>query len=153
MQEATAPSTATPKVQPGSRRKTGELRKRLWRNKWLYVMLLPGVLYFIIFKYLPMYGLIISFQNYKPYNGIMGSEWVGMEHFKRLFTEPDFANILMNTIALFALNLFIYFPVPIILALMLNELRGNFSNGCFRRSSICRTSCPGSSSFRLLMSW
>lgn len=132
MQEATAPSTATPKLQPGSRKKTGELRKRVWRNKWLYVMLLPGVLYFIIFKYLPMYGLIISFQDYKPYDGIMGSEWVGMEHFKRLFTEPDFMNILMNTIILFALNLFIYFPVPIILALMLNELRGNFFKRLFQ---------------------
>ncbi|RRJ65079.1 sugar ABC transporter permease [Paenibacillus oralis] len=132
MQEATAPSTAAPKIQPDSRKKTGELRKRLWRNKWLYIMLLPGVLYFIIFKYLPMYGLIISFQNYKPYNGIMGSEWVGMEHFKRLFTEPDFTNILINTIVLFALNLFIYFPVPIILALMLNELRGNFFKRLFQ---------------------
>lgn len=132
MQEATAPSTATPKIKPESRKKNSELKKRLWRNKWLYVMLLPGVLYFIIFKYLPMYGLIISFQDYKPYEGIMGSEWVGMEHFKRLFTEPDFMNILWNTIMLFALNLFIYFPVPIILALMLNELRGNFFKRLFQ---------------------
>ncbi|WP_435921635.1 ABC transporter permease [Paenibacillus sp. DYY-L-2] len=132
MQEATAPSTVTPKIQPQSRKKNSELKKRLWRNKWLYVMLLPGVLYFIIFKYLPMYGLIISFQDYKPYQGIMGSEWVGMEHFKRLFTEPDFMNILWNTIMLFALNLFIYFPVPIILALMLNELRGNFFKRLFQ---------------------
>lgn len=132
MQEATAPSTVTPKIQPQSRKKNSELKKRLWRNKWLYVMLLPGVLYFIIFKYLPMYGLIISFQDYKPYRGIMGSEWVGMEHFKRLFTEPDFMNILWNTIMLFALNLFIYFPVPIILALMLNEMRGNFFKRLFQ---------------------
>ncbi|WP_018750647.1 ABC transporter permease [Paenibacillus sanguinis] len=132
MQEATAPSTAGPGLKPRKRRNTGELQRRIWRNKWLYVMLLPGLIYFIIFKYLPMYGLIISFQNYKPYNGIMGSEWVGMEHFKRLFTEPDFLNILMNTIILFALNLFIYFPVPIILALMLNELRGSFFKRLFQ---------------------
>lgn len=132
MHEATAPSTAGPKLKPRKRPHTGELKRRIWRNKWLYVMLLPGLIYFIIFKYLPMYGLIISFQNYKPYNGIMGSEWVGMEHFKRLFTEPDFLNILMNTLILFALNLFIYFPVPIILALMLNELRGNFFKRLFQ---------------------
>ncbi|MNM93871.1 putative multiple-sugar transport system permease YteP [compost metagenome] len=95
-------------------------------------MLLPGVLYFIIFKYFPMYGLIISFQDYKPYDGIRGSEWVGLEHFRRLFTEPDFMIILKNTVILFALNLFIFFPVPIILALMLNELRGHFFKRLFQ---------------------
>ncbi|MGG3453624.1 ABC transporter permease [Paenibacillus rhizolycopersici] len=132
MSEATAPSSVTPKIPPGRRTKTGLLRKRLWRNKWLYLMLLPGVLYFIVFKYFPMYGLIISFQDYKPYDGIRGSEWVGLEHFRRLFTEPDFMVILKNTVILFALNLFIYFPVPIILALMLNELRGHFFKRLFQ---------------------
>jgi len=133
MREATVPSSVATKLPPPERRtKAAQLRKRLWRNKWLYVMLLPGVLYFIIFKYLPMYGLIISFQDYKPYNGIRGSEWVGLEHFQRLFTEPDFMMILKNTVILFALNLFIYFPVPIILALMLNELRGNFFKRLFQ---------------------
>ncbi|WP_410769555.1 ABC transporter permease [Fontibacillus sp. BL9] len=132
MQEVTAPSSAAPKFQPKRVKKTGDLKKRLWRNKWIYVMLLPGVLYFLIFKYAPMYGLIISFQDYKPYQGITGSEWVGLEHFKRLFAEPEFFTILKNTLILFALNLFIYFPVPIILALMLNELRGNFFKRIFQ---------------------
>ncbi|MBQ4898700.1 sugar ABC transporter permease [Paenibacillus sp. Marseille-P2973] len=132
MQEATAPSSTTPKFQTKKQKRNSELKKRLWRNKWLYVMLLPGVLYFIIFKYLPMYGLVISFQDYKPYQGIRGSEWVGMEHFKRLFAEPEFFNILKNTLILFGLNLFIYFPVPIILALMLNELRGHFFKRLFQ---------------------
>lgn len=132
MQEATAPSSTTPKFQTKKQKRNSELKKRLWRNKWLYVMLLPGVLYFIIFKYLPMYGLVISFQDYKPYQGITGSEWVGMEHFKRLFAEPEFFNILKNTLILFGLNLFIYFPVPIILALMLNELRGHFFKRLFQ---------------------
>ncbi|RCX21629.1 carbohydrate ABC transporter membrane protein 1 (CUT1 family) [Fontibacillus phaseoli] len=132
MQEVTAPSSAAPKFRPKRGKKTGDLKKRLWRNKWIYVMLLPGVLYFLIFKYAPMYGLIISFQDYKPYQGITGSEWVGLEHFKRLFTEPEFFTILKNTLILFALNLFIYFPVPIILALMLNELRGNFFKRIFQ---------------------
>lgn len=132
MQEATAPSSTTPKFQPKKQKRNSELKKRLWRNIWLYVMLLPGVLYFIIFKYLPMYGLVISFQDYKPYQGITGSEWVGMEHFKRLFAEPEFFNILKNTLILFGLNLFIYFPVPIILALMLNELRGHFFKRLFQ---------------------
>ncbi|GIO41052.1 MULTISPECIES: ABC transporter permease [Paenibacillus] len=132
MQEVTVQPGAAPPLRLEKKTRSSELKKRLWRNKWLYVMLLPGVLYFIIFKYLPMYGLIISFQNYKPYQGIFGSEWVGFEHFKRLFTEPEFFNILWNTIVLFALNIFIYFPIPIILALMLNELRGNFFKRIFQ---------------------
>lgn len=132
MQEVTAPPRVVPEPMPKKYKSSSELKKRLWRNKLLYVMLIPGVLYFIIFKYLPMYGLIISFQDYKPYQGITGSEWVGMKHFSRLFTEPDFLNILANTLILFGMNILIYFPIPIILALMLNELRGTFFKRFFQ---------------------
>ncbi|WP_456276449.1 ABC transporter permease [Bacillus sp. AK128] len=100
-----------------------ELKRQILKNKWIYLMILPGILYFIIYKYIPMYGLIIAFQDYKPYLGITGSEWVGLEHFRRLFTEPDFWMIFGNTLILFALNLVLFFPIPIILALMLNEVR------------------------------
>ncbi|SDD38464.1 putative aldouronate transport system permease protein [Paenibacillus sp. UNCCL117] len=120
MQEVHVQHRATPV------RRSSELSRRLWKNKWIYVMLLPGVLYFLIFKYIPMYGLIISFQDYKPFKGIMGSEWVGLKHFERLFAEPDFLNILSNTLILFGMNLLFYFPIPIILALMLNEVRVEF---------------------------
>jgi len=108
-----------------SPKSSSELKRRLWKNKLLYIMILPGLLYFVVFKYLPMYGLIISFQNYKPYKGISGSDWVGFEHFKRLFTEPDFLNILTNTLILFGMNLLFFFPIPIVLALMLNEVRSS----------------------------
>lgn len=107
-------------------------RKRFWRNKWLYLMILPGIIYFLIFKYIPMFGLIISFQDYKPFKGILGSEWVGFKHFERLFTEPDFWNILSNTLLLFGMNLLFYFPIPIILALMLNEVRITFFKRFFQ---------------------
>lgn len=107
-------------------------RKRLWRNKWLYLMILPGIIYFLIFKYIPMFGLVISFQDYKPFKGILGSEWVGFKHFERLFTEPDFWNILSNTLLLFGMNLLFYFPIPIILALMLNEVRITFFKRFFQ---------------------
>jgi putative aldouronate transport system permease protein len=109
-------------------RKTGgsELKRRVRRNKWLYVMIFPGMLYFLIFKYAPMYGLIISFQDFKPFKGIAGSDWVGLKHFERLFTEPDFLNILTNTLILFGMNLLFFFPIPIVLALMLNEVRKAF---------------------------
>jgi putative aldouronate transport system permease protein len=117
-------------VLPGKR--SSELNRRLWRNKWIYVMLLPGLIYFLVFKYIPMYGLIISFQNYKPFKGISGSEWVGFEHFKRLFTEPDFFNILSNTLILFGMNILFFFPIPIILALMLNEVRAELFKKTFQ---------------------
>jgi putative aldouronate transport system permease protein len=93
------------------------------KNKYLYFMMLPGLLYFIIFKYFPMGGLIIAFQDYQPFLGISGSPWAGFKHFIRLFTEPTFFMLLTNTLILFALNLLIFFPIPIILALMLNEVR------------------------------
>nr|WP_088102797.1 sugar ABC transporter permease [Halalkalibacter urbisdiaboli] len=107
-----------------------ELIKNIKKNKMIYLMILPGLLYFLIYKYVPMYGLIISFQDYKPYQGIMGSEWVGFKHFERLFTSPDFWMIFRNTLMLFALQLLIFFPIPIILSLMLNEVRHMF----FKRS-------------------
>ncbi|MDL4840273.1 ABC transporter permease [Aquibacillus rhizosphaerae] len=100
--------------------------KQIKKNKLLYLMILPGILYFIVYKYLPMYGLIISFQDYKPYLGISGSEWVGLEHFKRLFTSPDFWMIFKNTLILFALQIFVFFPIPILISLMLNEVRHSF---------------------------
>jgi putative aldouronate transport system permease protein len=96
---------------------------RLMKNKYLYLMIAPGLLYFIIFKYFPMGGLMIAFQDYQPFLGITGSPWAGFKHFIRLFTEPTFFMLLSNTLFLFALNLFIFFPIPIILALMLNEVR------------------------------
>lgn len=97
----------------------GEVKK----HKGLYLMLIPGLLFFIIFKYIPMLGIVISFQNFSPYNGFLGSEWVGLYHFKHLFTSPDFLMLLKNTCGLAILNLLFYFPAPIILALLLNEVR------------------------------
>ncbi|WYP26411.1 sugar ABC transporter permease [Alkalihalobacillus sp. FSL W8-0930] len=99
---------------------------KLKKNKLIYLMIAPGILYFLIYKYFPMYGLIIAFQDYKPYLGITGSPWVGFAHFERLFQDPDFWMIFKNTIVLFILQLVIAFPIPIILALMLNEIRHQF---------------------------
>ncbi|SER28717.1 carbohydrate ABC transporter membrane protein 1, CUT1 family [Gracilibacillus ureilyticus] len=110
--------------------KRSETWRRIKKNKMIYLMILPGLLYFLIYKYLPMYGLVISFQDYKPYKGIAGSEWVGLEHFERLFTSSEFWMIFKNTLMLFGLQVFIFFPIPIILSLMLNEVRHSF----FKRS-------------------
>lgn len=99
------------------------LMKDLIRDKWMYLMLLPGVLYFVIFKYVPMYGLIIAFQDYKPHLGMLNSPFVGMKHFTRFFNEPQFLDLFRNTALLAVYNLAFFFPLPIVLALMMNEVR------------------------------
>jgi putative aldouronate transport system permease protein len=97
--------------------------KRMLKNRWLYLMLLPGMLYFVIFRYLPMWGIVIAFQNYQPSLGISGSQWVGLKHFSRFFMDADFWFLFKNTLILAIYNLIFFFPLPIILALMLNEVR------------------------------
>lgn len=94
-----------------------------YQHKWLYFMIIPGALYFIIFRYAPMFGLIMAFQRYTPYKGIFGSEFVGLLHFKTFFTGTDFWMLLKNTLWLSFLSIIFYFPAPIILALLLNEVR------------------------------
>ncbi len=98
----------------------------LRKHMLLYLMILPGFLYFVVFKYFPMGGLVIAFQDYQPFQGILGSPWVGFKHFVRLFTEPTFFMLLRNTLVLFAMNIVFFFPLPILLALMLNEVRHKF---------------------------
>ncbi|WP_212973685.1 sugar ABC transporter permease [Bacillus sp. J14TS2] len=95
-------------------------------NLFLYLMIFPGLLYFIIFKYLPMGGLIVAFQDYQPYLGILGSPWAGLKHFIRLFTEPTFLMLLKNTLIFFGLELVVFFPIPIIVSLMLNEVKNKY---------------------------
>ncbi|WP_308291617.1 sugar ABC transporter permease [Microbacterium sp. G2-8] len=105
---------------------TGPRRRRMpaiWRHKALYLMAIPGIAYFLIFKYLPMGGLIIAFQDFSPFLGIFGSPWVGFEHFIRFFTTDTFMMLLSNTVIISLLLLLFAFPMPIILALLLNEVR------------------------------
>lgn len=98
----------------------------LRKDKWLYVLLLPGVIYFLIFKYLPMWGVLISFQNYSPFLGFWKSEWIGFTHFQNFFTNPDFFRLFRNTLMLAFLDLVFFFPAPIIIALCLNEIRKEY---------------------------
>jgi len=92
-------------------------------NYILYLLIAPAVILTIIFKYLPMYGASIAFKDFSPVRGIAGSEWVGFKHFTNFLTSPNFMEILMNTIKLSTFELLLGFPIPIILALMLNQLR------------------------------
>ncbi len=104
-------------------------KKALKQHGWLYVLLIPGVVWMIIFCYLPMGGLIMAFENFSPYAGptifrcLTDSPKVGFQNFKLLFTGTDFGNLLRNTLSISLTNLLIGFPAPIILALILNELR------------------------------
>ncbi|MGJ9384836.1 ABC transporter permease [Salipaludibacillus sp. CF4.18] len=95
----------------------------LKRDKWLFLLLLPGLIWFLVFKYVPMWGALIAFKDYSPYLGFWASEWVGFTHFERLFQNPDFYRILKNTLVLAFYETIFVFPAPIILALMLNEIR------------------------------
>ena len=112
-----------PVPRASSSRRRRSLLKRLRRSPILYLMLVPGIVYFAVFKYAPMYGITIAFQDYLPFLGMQDSPWVGMKHFERLFSGPDFGRLLSNTLILAFLNIVIAFPAPIIVALMLNELR------------------------------
>lgn len=98
----------------------------LGRNKYLYLLLLPALAFYFIFCYMPMGGILISFQNYMPAFGIGGSEWVGLEHFQRLFHSSDFYRLFRNTVLISFYKLVFYFPMPIILSLMLNEVRHKY---------------------------
>ncbi|MGG1551324.1 ABC transporter permease [Paenibacillus ferrarius] len=96
----------------------------------MYLMILPGLLFFVIFKYVPMGGLVIAFQEYDPFEGFLHSAWIGFDNFHRLFTDPDFWTLLRNTLLLSGLNLFLFFPAPILFAILLNEV----SRAWFRRT-------------------
>ena len=94
------------------------------KNWQLYVFfLMPALLLTIIFKYLPMGGLLIAFEDYNVIKGVLGSPWVGLEYFQRFLSSPDFMNYLLNTLKLSIFGLLWSFPIPIILALLLNRIR------------------------------
>ena len=104
-------------------------RKAFMQHYWLYILMIPGILYMLIFNYTPMAGLVMAFEDFSPYNGdtaiqaLFGSPFAGLKYFEKLFTGPYFWRLLRNTLAISLANLIFAFPAPIILALLLNELR------------------------------
>lgn len=99
-------------------------QKNNYRRYWqLYILLIPSLIYLIIFSYWPMYGLQIAFRNYNPVKGFTGSAWVGMKHFIRFFNHPDFWRLIGNTLTITVYRLLANFPIPIMLAIMINEVR------------------------------
>ncbi|CAH1211330.1 putative multiple-sugar transport system permease YteP [Paenibacillus auburnensis] len=98
------------------------LRNRIWQQRYLLILTLPVVLWMIVFNYIPMYGLIIAFQEYTPFQGFIHSPWLGFGNFRELFADPTFRDSLYNTFKISIAKLVFGFPAPIILALLLNEL-------------------------------
>ena len=106
-----------------SRRDRKKLWNQIYRNRWLYLMMVLPVAYFIIFKFGPIYGLQISFRDFRVRRGIWGSEWVGLKHFRQYLTNPGFWILVKNTILLGIGQVLFVFPIPIIFALLVNEAR------------------------------
>lgn len=100
-----------------------KVKKGLKRSWQLYLLLLLPVVYVFVFSYIPMYGATLAFKNFNPMKGIIGSEWVGLQYFQRFFHSPSFGNILSNTLILSIANLGFSLPLPILLALALNECK------------------------------
>jgi len=109
-------------VQKVNARRRSDRGRYLKNNRTLYLLLLPCLLYFLIFNYVPMYGLILAFKDFKFSKGILGSAWVGLENFRYLFRLDQFYVVLKNSLTLSLLRLLIGFPIPIILTLALNEI-------------------------------
>ena len=97
--------------------------RRIWFYRYVYLLMLPGLAFFLIFHYLPMWGVIAAFQEFRPWLGFFESPWVGFEHFEFFFKSIYFTRLLRNTVLISLLDLLFIFPAPILLALLLNEVR------------------------------
>lgn len=107
------------------RAKKTQLKTYFKNHFMLYLMMVPGVVALIVFCYVPMYGIIIAFQDFNVFEGYFGSPWVGLQHFKTLFSDPYFFRLMKNTFLLGTLSFLFSFPAPLILALVINECRLN----------------------------
>lgn len=99
------------------------IRRALKKHYELYLIFLPVLIYYIVFSYIPMTGIVLAFKDFAPAKGIWGSEWVGLEHFRNFFSSPNFTRTLVNTLRISIASMVVGFPAPIIFALLLNELR------------------------------
>lgn len=118
--------------------KWSEIKKKLYKSRQLYVFVIPALVVVAVFSYGPMYGVIIAFKDYIPSLGIFGSPWVGFKHFQRFFDSYYFWDLIKNTLGISIYSLVVGFPLPIILALALNELK----DGKFKKFTQTVTYAP-----------
>ncbi|MFE5321547.1 ABC transporter permease [Paenibacillus sp. NPDC056579] len=119
--EITASSKAAKQATAVPQRKS--LFTYMRQNKWLYLFLIPGFTYLLVFKYIPMFGIVIAFKDFSLVQGIWGSKWIGFENFEYLFQSAEFYKVLRNSLVLSMYQILFGFPAPIVLAVMLNEVR------------------------------
>lgn len=124
--------------QKNKKKRRKEMKKKILHNWQLYIFILPAFLYFFIFHYIPMYGVQIAFKDFLPGKGIWGSDWVGFEHFTRFFDSYYFWDLIKNTLGISFYELIVGFPLPIILALALNEAK----DGLYKRTVQTVTYAP-----------
>ncbi len=110
-------------MKSGNETKKNRMFKRRRNNMALYLMMIPGLLFFLVYKYLPMYGLVMAFEDFSLTRGFFGSKWVGIANFRKFFTSAFFPMVMKNTLFISIAKLLVGFPIPVILALMLNEVR------------------------------
>lgn len=106
--------------------KKGKLRKEIYRARYLYLLLIPGLLFFLFFHYLPMYGITLAFKDFRADLGIWQSPWAGLTHFEYLFKDPNFFQSFKNTLIISFGRIIFEFPIPILLALLINEIKDGF---------------------------
>jgi putative aldouronate transport system permease protein len=111
---------------PAAPKRRGPFKREMVRHYDLYLLLIPGFLFFLIFSYVPMFGLLVAFKDYNIFKGVFASDWIGLGHFKEMLQLPDFYKIVRNTLMLNIFGLVVGFPAPIILAIMLNEIRSKY---------------------------
>lgn len=109
------------KIKPDTR--WSKFKRKLWRDRYLILLLLPGVLFFLIYRYIPMAGLLLAFKDYSPFRGFADSPWVGLKYFQLIFEDKEVVRVIWNTLQISMLQIIFAFPISIVLALMLNELR------------------------------
>ena len=130
------PNTQIPSTD--KKTKFQQFKLKLRKNQQLYLFVLPAFLVILIFSYGPMYGIIIAFKDYMPSLGILGSPWVGLKHFQRFFESYYFWDLIKNTLGISVYSLIVGFPLPIILALALNEIK----DGPFKKITQTVTYAP-----------
>ncbi len=111
------------KLKVANKVQLGNILKRAFRSRYLYLLMLPAIIHLIMFEYRSMYGLLLAFKDFNPARGIMGSEWIGLKHFKGMFNDPYFIHVLINTVRISFGRIIFTFPFDIILALCFNEIR------------------------------
>lgn len=107
----------------GRKRMTTHIWKTFLRYKWLYLLMVPGIAYYIIYHYVPMFGLVIAFKKYNLMKGLWGSEWVGFDNFRTIFASPEFPSLVRNTLLISVYRILFNMLPDVMLALILNEIR------------------------------